>query len=175
MAPLEALYGRRCRTLLCWYEYGDSVVLGPKIVQQTTDKVKFIRDKMKASQSRKKIYHDKRIKDLEFRQGDHVFLRVNLVTSIVRLVKSKKLTPKFIGSYQISQRIGNMVYKVALPNDILNLHDVFHVSQIQKYNPDRSHTIQMDDVQVRDNLTVEALSMRIDDRELKKLRGRRFI
>jgi len=66
MAPFEALYGRRCRTSLCWYESGESVVLGSEIVQQTTKKVKLIREKMKASQSRQKNYHDKRRKDLEF-------------------------------------------------------------------------------------------------------------
>jgi len=65
MAPFEALYGRRCRTPLCWFESGESVVLGPKLVHQTTEKVKMIREKMKASQSRQKSYHDKRRKDLE--------------------------------------------------------------------------------------------------------------
>jgi len=78
MAPLEALYGRRCRTPLCWFESDESVVLGPDIVQQTTEKVKLIQEKMKASQSRQKSYHDKRRKDLEFQEGDHAFLRVTL-------------------------------------------------------------------------------------------------
>jgi len=62
MAPFEALYGRRCRTPLCWFESGERVVLGPEIVQQTTEKVKMIREKMKALQSRQKSYHDKRRK-----------------------------------------------------------------------------------------------------------------
>ena len=66
MAPFEALYGRRCRTPLCWYESGESVVIGPKIVQQTSEKIKMIQEKMRASQSRQKSYHDKRRKDLEF-------------------------------------------------------------------------------------------------------------
>ena len=59
MAPFEALYGRRCRTLLCWHESGESVVLGPELVRETTEKVKLIREKMKAAQSRQKSYHDK--------------------------------------------------------------------------------------------------------------------
>lgn len=73
---------------------------------------------MKASQSRQKIYHDKRRKDLEFWEGDHVFLRVNLVTGVGHVIKSKKLTPKIIGSYQISHRIGTMSYRVALSHDL---------------------------------------------------------
>ncbi|MCI89617.1 hypothetical protein A2U01_0110906, partial [Trifolium medium] len=60
MAPFEALYGRKCRTPLCWFETGQSVVLGPELVQQTTEKIKRIREKMRASQSRQKSYADKR-------------------------------------------------------------------------------------------------------------------
>jgi len=66
MAPFEALYGRRCRTPLCWFESGESALLGPEVVQETTEKVKMIQEKMKASQSRQKSYHDKRRKDIEF-------------------------------------------------------------------------------------------------------------
>jgi len=60
MKPFEALYGKGCRTLLCWYESGESVLLGPKVVQETAKKVKMIHEKMKASQNRQKSYHDKR-------------------------------------------------------------------------------------------------------------------
>ena len=73
------------------------MVLGPEIVQQTTEKVKMIQEMMKASQSRQKSYHDKRRKDLEFQEGDHVFLRVTPMTSVGRALKSKKLTLKFVG------------------------------------------------------------------------------
>ena len=72
MAPFEALYGRRCRTPLCWHESGESVVLGPELVHETTEKVKLIQEKMKASQSRQKSYHDKRRKDLELQGIEHV-------------------------------------------------------------------------------------------------------
>lgn len=128
MTLFEALYGRRCRTPLCWHESGDSVVFGPEIVQQTSEKVKMIREKMKVSQSRQKSYHDKRRKDLEFQEGDHVCLKVTLVTGLGHALKSRKLTSKFMGSYQISERIGVVAYRVALPPHLENLHDVFHVS-----------------------------------------------
>jgi len=172
MAPFEALYGRRCRTPLYWFESGESVVLRPDIVQQTTEKVKLIQEKMKASQSRQKSYHDKRRKDLEFQEGDHVFLRVTHVTGVERALKSKKLTPRFIGPYQISERIGTTSYRVGLPPHLSNLHDVFQVSQLRKYVSDPSHVIPRDDVQVRDNLTVETLPVTIEGREVKKLRGK---
>ena len=112
---------------------------------------------MKASHSRQKSYHDKRRKDLEFQAGDHVFLRVTPVTGVGRALKSKKLTSHFIGPYQILERVGNMDYRVALPPNILNLHDVFHVSHLLKYISDPSHVIHMDNAQVRDNLIVETM------------------
>jgi len=90
MEPFEALYGRRCRTLLCWYESGESVMIGPGVVQQTTEKVKFILQKINTSQSMQKSYHDKRMKDIEFQVGDHMFLRVNLIDSLSRKQKSSK-------------------------------------------------------------------------------------
>lgn len=159
MAPFEALYGRRCRTPLCWHESGESVVLEPELVQQTSEKVRMIRDKMKISQSLQKSYHDKRRKDLEFQEGDHVFLKVTPITGVGHALKSKKLTSKFMGPYQISERIGVAAYRVALPPHLANLHDVFHVSQLRKYIPDPSHVIPLDDVQVRENLTVETLPL----------------
>ncbi|MCI02642.1 retrotransposon protein [Trifolium medium] len=175
MTPFEALYERRCRTPLCWYESGESVVLGPEIVQQTTKKVKMIQEKMKASQSRQKSYHDKRKKDIEFQEGDHVFLRVTHVTGVGRALKSRKLTPRFIGPYQILKRVGEVAYKIALPSSLSNLHSVFHVSQLRKYILDPSHVIQSDDIQVRENLTVETVPLRIEDREIKQLRNKEII
>ena len=87
-------------------------------------------------------------------------------------MKSKKLTSRFIGPYQISERVGNVAYRVDLPPNLSNLHDVFHVSQLLKYISDPSHVIHMDDVQVRDNLMVETMLVRITDHEMKTLRGK---
>ncbi|MCI27670.1 hypothetical protein A2U01_0048870, partial [Trifolium medium] len=131
MAPFEALYGRRCRTPLCWYESSENVVLGPEIVQETTEKIKMIREKMRASQNRQKSYHDKRRKDIKFQEGDHVFLRVTSTTGVGCALKSKKLTSRFIGPYQILEMIGKVAYRIALPPSLSNLHDVFHVSQLR--------------------------------------------
>ena len=75
---------------------------------------------MKAAQSRQKSYHDKRRKDLEFQASDHVILRVPHVTGVGRALKSKKLTFRFIGPYQISERVGNVSYRVALPPNLSN-------------------------------------------------------
>ncbi|KAK2368619.1 hypothetical protein QL285_081803 [Trifolium repens] len=172
MTLFEALYGRRCRPPLCWYESGEKVVLGPEIVQETTEKIRMIQEKMKVTQSRQKSYHDKKRKDVEFHDGDHVFLRVTSTTGIGRALKSRKLTSKFIGPYQILKRLGSVAYRIALPPSLPNLHDVFHASQLRKYVSDPSHVIKSDDVQVRDNLMVEAMPLRIEGREVRKLRNK---
>jgi len=76
MAPYEALYGRKCRISLCWAEVGDKGIIGLEIVQETTEKIKLIQEKMRMAQSRQKSYADKRRRPLEFSEGDHVFLKV---------------------------------------------------------------------------------------------------
>jgi len=128
-------------------------------VQETIEKVKMIQEKMKASQSRQKSYHDKRRKDIEFQVGDHVFLR----------------TSRFFGPFEIVEKVGVVVYRIALPPSLSNLRDVFHVSQLRKYVYDESHVIQVDELKVRDNLTVETWPVRIEDREVKHLRGKEIV
>jgi len=115
MAPYEALYGRRCRTPLCWLEPGENLTLGPEVVKQTTEKVKLIQERMRNAQSRQKSYHDKSRKDLEFEVGDHVFLRVTPWTGVGRALKSQKLTPCFISHFQILKRLGPVAYKLHYP------------------------------------------------------------
>ncbi|XP_050886597.1 uncharacterized protein LOC127091902 [Lathyrus oleraceus] len=85
------------------------------------------------------------------------------------------VTVHFIGPYQILKKVGEVAYKFSLPTSLLNLHNVFHVSQLQNYVPDPSHVILMEDVQVRDNLTVDASPLRIYDREVKHLSGKYIV
>ena len=76
MAPFEALYGRKCRSPICWAEVGDGPLLGPEIVHETTEKVKLIQQRLKTAQSRLKSYADVRRRDREYEVGDHVFVKV---------------------------------------------------------------------------------------------------
>ncbi|CAI8586939.1 unnamed protein product [Vicia faba] len=98
----------RCRTPLCWYESGERVILGPEIIQEMTEKIKMIQERMKASQSCQKSYHDKRRKAIKFQKDDHVFLRVTPMTGVGRALKSRKLTLRFVGPCQISEKIGEL-------------------------------------------------------------------
>nr|KYP44773.1 Retrotransposable element Tf2 [Cajanus cajan] len=174
MTPYETLYGRRCRTPLCWFETGENLILGPELVQQTMKKIKMIQEKLRMTQSRQKSYADRRKRPLEFHEGDHVFLKVTPTTRIGRVMKSKKLTPRFIGPYQILKKIGPVAYQISLPPFLSNLHNVFHVSQLRKYISDLSHVIIPDTVQLKDNLTYETMPVQITDRRIKQLRGKQI-
>ena len=117
-------------------------MLGPEFLQQTTEKVKAIQERMKATQTRQKSYADKRRRPLEFEAGDHVFLRVTPTAGIGRAIKSRKLTPRFVGPYQILRMIGAVASEITLPPHLANLHNVFHVSQLRKYIVDPSHVLE---------------------------------
>jgi hypothetical protein len=146
------------------------MIVGPEMVQQTTDKVRKIRARMKVAQDRQKSYADRRRRPLEFEAGEHVFLRVTPTTGVGRAIKARKLTPKFIGPYQITERIGKVAYRIALPPILSQIHDVFHVSQLRKYVPDPSHVITPDDIQLKENLSFEVPPVKIADRKMKRLR-----
>ena len=99
---------------------------------------------------------------------------MNHVIGVGRALKCRKLTPGFVVQFEIVEKVGVVVYRIALPS-LSNLHDVFHVSQLRKYVYDASHVIQVDDLEVRDNLTSETWSVRIEDREVKRLRGKEIV
>jgi len=146
--------------------------LGPEFLQQTFEKVKAIQERMRATQSRQKSYADKRRQPLEFEARDHVLLRVTPTAGIGRAIKSRKLTLSFVGPYQILRRIDATAYEIALPPHLANLYNVFHVSQLRKYIADLSHVLESDDVQIREDLTVNTGPVRILDSQVKKLRGK---
>ncbi|GJZ07143.1 putative reverse transcriptase domain-containing protein [Tanacetum coccineum] len=84
-APYEALYGRKCRSPICWSEVGDSQLTGPKLIRDTTEKIVQIKNRLLTARSRQKSYADKRAKPLEFEVGDMVLLKVSLWKGIIQL------------------------------------------------------------------------------------------
>jgi len=97
---------------------------------------------------------------------------VTPTTGIRRVLKSRKLTPRFIGPYQITRRIGAAAYEIALPLQLCNLHNVFHVSQLRKYIASPDHVLESDEVQVREDLTIPIGPVRILNTQVKQLRGK---
>ena len=116
-------------------------VIGPDIVKETEEKVQVIQQGIKAAHDRQKSYVDLKRKDIEYEVGDKVFLKVSPWMKILRFGKKGKLSPRFIGSYEILERIGPVPYRLALPLELANLHDVFHVSMLTKYRSDGSHIL----------------------------------
>lgn len=103
-----------------------------------------------------------------------MFLRVNPITGVGRALKCR-LTPRYVGPFDVIEKVGVVAYRIALPPSLSNLHNVFHVFQLRKCVHDVSHAIQVDELEVRDNLTVETWPVRIEDRELKRLRGKEIV
>ncbi|XP_072087191.1 uncharacterized protein [Arachis hypogaea] len=124
------------------------------------------------TESRQKSYADQRRKLLEFEVVEHVFLRVKPTTEIGRAIKTKKLNPRYIGPFEILKRFRPVAYQVALPPHLSNLHDIFHVSQLCKYTSDAAHVLEPESVELKENLTFQVTSVRIDDTSMKKLRGK---
>ena len=172
MAPYEALYGRKCRTPLCWSEVGEDRILGPEIIQETTEKIQMIREKMKQAQDRQKSYADNRRRPLEFDEGNHVYLKVTPRLRLKGPFKSRKLSPRYVGPYQILERIGEVAYRLALPPSLSEMHDVFHVSQLRRFIPDPLQPILPDSVEIEADLTFEPQPSRIVGRETKVLRNK---
>ncbi|GKV24657.1 hypothetical protein SLEP1_g34241 [Rubroshorea leprosula] len=163
MAPFEALYGRRCRSPVCWTEVGERSILGLELVQQSSEIVQLIKERLPAAQSRQKSYADKRRRDLEFEVGDHVFLKVSPTRGVLRFGIQGKLSPRYIGPYPILERIGEVAYRLELLGNLAGVHDVFHVSLFRKYVSDPSHIINPEPIQLREDLTYDEHPIRILD------------
>ena len=155
MAPYEALYGRPCRLPLCWTEVGESSIIGPDLIRDTFEKVSLIRQRLLTAQNRHKSYVDVRRRPLEFEIGDHVFLKVMPKRGVVRFGKHRKLLSRFIGPFEILERIGTVAYRLALPPSMSGVHEVFHVSMLRKYTPDPAHVVDWGQIEVDKDGTFE--------------------
>ncbi|XP_042410118.1 uncharacterized protein LOC121999512 [Zingiber officinale] len=172
MAPYEALYGRKCRTPLHWDEVGEIAVLGPDIVTQTVELVEKIQNRMQAAQSHQNNYVDQRRRDLEFVVGDHIFLKMSPMKGVMRFRKKGKLSPRYIGPFEILDRVGTRAYWVALPPNLSEVHNVFHVSMLRQYIANPSHVIGHESMQWTPDLTYEERSKQILDCQARKLRNK---
>jgi len=170
MAPFEALYGRKCRSPLCWDDIGDRRLLGPEIITQTVKKVKIIRERLKAAQDRQKKWADLDRRPLEFEIGDKVFLKISPMRGVIRFGNRGKLSPRFIGPFEILERVGAVAYRLALPLSLDGVHDVFHVSQLRRYIQDDNHVVDYSELELRPNLSYTERPMMILDRTTKELK-----
>ncbi|GJT11639.1 reverse transcriptase domain-containing protein [Tanacetum coccineum] len=173
-APFEALYGRKCRSPVLWAEIGESSLIGPELVQETTDKVVLIKEKLKAARDRQKSYADNRRKPLEFEVGDRVMLKVSPWKGVIRFGKKGKLAPRYVGPFEILERVGPVAYRLRLPEELSGVHDTFHVSNLKKCLADASLHVPLDEIKVDKTLRFVEEPVEIMDREIKSLKRSRI-
>ncbi|GJX18341.1 hypothetical protein Tco_0219173, partial [Tanacetum coccineum] len=167
MDDLPRGFGRRCRKWLetrfgfdtglasssrwtkspvLWAEIRESSLTGPELVLDTTDKVVLIKEKLKAVRDRQKSYADKRRKPLEFEVGDRVLLKVSPWKGVVCFLKKGKLAPRYIGPFEILERIGPVAYRLRLPEELSSVHDTFHVSNLKKCLADANLHVSLNEI-----------------------------
>eukprot|EP00257_Ricinus_communis_P020026 XP_015579170.1 uncharacterized protein LOC107261825 [Ricinus communis] len=118
MAPYEALYGWKCKSSVCLEEVGERKLVGPELVQITSEKVPIIRERLKIAFSRQKSYVDLKRKHMEFSVGEYVFLKVSFMHGVMRFSKKGKLAPRYVGPFEIIDRIGEVPQYVEVSKDL---------------------------------------------------------
>ena len=174
MVPYEALYGRKCRTLLCWTELSEKKVIGPDLIQETEEKVKMIKERLKLATDRQKSYADMKRKDIRYDIDEKVFLKVSPWKKVMRFGKKGKLSPRYIGPYEVIEKVGPMAYRLVLPPELEKIHSVFHVFMLRRYRSDPSHIVSTETIELRLDLTYEEEQVEILAREVKELRDKKI-
>jgi hypothetical protein len=161
MALYDSLYGRKCISPLCLEVPSERLLVGPNWIQQTHDNVHQIQQNMLTTQSRHKSYADVRRRDLEFAVGDEVLLKVSPTKGIVCFGIKGKLSPRYIGPYLITARVGSLPYHLQLPESMTGVHPIFHVSMLRKYIRDPELKIEVDPTIIQQDLTIDAQPMHV--------------
>ncbi|GJY00700.1 putative reverse transcriptase domain-containing protein [Tanacetum coccineum] len=174
VAPCEALYGRKCRSPVCWSEVGDSQLTGPELIRETTEKIVQIKNRLLTTRSRQKSYADRRSKPLEFEVGDMVLLKVSPWKGDVRFGKRGKLSPRYVGPFKILARVGPVAYTLELPEELKGIHSTFHVSNLKKCLADENLIIPLNEIQLDKKLHFIKEPVEIIDREVKRLKQSRI-
>ncbi|GJY99621.1 reverse transcriptase domain-containing protein [Tanacetum coccineum] len=146
-APFEALYGRKCRTPIAWAE-----------------------ERLKTARDRQKSYADNRQKPLEFSVGDKVLLKVLPRKGVVHFGKISKLSPRYVGPFEIIERAGPVAYRLRLPQELVGVHDTFHVSNLKKCLAEVNLYVPLEEIKIDDKLCFVEEPIEIMDREVKKLK-----
>ncbi|GJU13112.1 putative reverse transcriptase domain-containing protein [Tanacetum coccineum] len=171
-APFEALYGRKCRSPICWSKVGDSQLTGPELIRETTEKIVQIKNCL--LRSRQKSYADVRGKPMEFSVGDMVMLKVSPWKGVIRFGKRGKLSPRYVGPFKIIDRVGPVAYKFDLLRELQGIHNTFHVLNLKKCLADENLIIPLEQIQLDDKLHFIEEPVEIMDREVNQLKQSRI-
>ncbi|GKE95695.1 putative reverse transcriptase domain-containing protein, partial [Tanacetum coccineum] len=135
-----------------WAKIKECSLIGPELVQETTNKLVVIKEKLKVARDRQKSYADNRRKPLEFEVGDRVMLKVSPWKGVVRLRKKGKLAPRYVGPFKILKRIGPVAYRLRLPEELSGVHDTFYESNLKKCLADASLHVPLNEIKVNKTL-----------------------
>nr|GEV91058.1 putative reverse transcriptase domain-containing protein [Tanacetum cinerariifolium] len=151
-APFEALYGRKCRLPMCWAEVGQIQLTGPELVQETTERIIQIKQRIQTARGRQKSYADLKRKPMKFQVGDKVMLKVSPWKGVIRFGKRGKLNPRYVGPFKVLKKVGAIAYKLELPQELRRVHNTFHVSNLKKCYSDDPLVVSLEGLQVDDKL-----------------------
>ncbi|XP_074283675.1 uncharacterized protein LOC141608211 [Silene latifolia] len=159
------------RSPVYWDDVTDAVTLGPELIQEMSEQVHVIRQKVRAAHDRHKSYADLRRGDIDFAVGDKVLLKVSPMKGVMRFGKRGKLSQKYIKPYEILDRVGEVAYRLALPPSLARVHNVFHVLQLRKYVSAPTHVLAAEIVEMDENLSYVEVAKEILDKKVRKTRN----
>ncbi|GJW09202.1 putative reverse transcriptase domain-containing protein [Tanacetum coccineum] len=151
-APFEALYGRKCCSLVCWVEVGEVQLTGPEIIQETTEKVIQIKQRMQAARDRQKSYANLKRKPMEFQVRDRGMLKVSPCKGVIRFGKREKLNPKYVGPFKVLEKVRYVAYKLELLQELSRVHNTFHISNLKKCYSDKPLAVPLEGLHINDKL-----------------------
>nr|GEX05343.1 putative reverse transcriptase domain-containing protein [Tanacetum cinerariifolium]GEX06132.1 putative reverse transcriptase domain-containing protein [Tanacetum cinerariifolium]GEX06766.1 putative reverse transcriptase domain-containing protein [Tanacetum cinerariifolium] len=151
-APFEALYDRKCSSPGCWAEVGEVQLTGPEIVQETTEKIVQIKQRIQAVRDRKKSYANLKRKPMEFQVRDCVMLKVSPWKRVVRFRKWQKLNPGYVRPFKVLEKVRSVAYKLELPQELSRVHNTFHISHLKECDADEPLAVQLDGLHFDDKL-----------------------
>ncbi|GJS65963.1 putative reverse transcriptase domain-containing protein [Tanacetum coccineum] len=153
---------------------GEPQILGPELIQETTEKMIEIKQRMQAARDRQKSYADLKRKPMEFQVGDKVMLKVSPWKGVVCFGKRGKLNPRYVGPFKVLEKVGEVAYKLELPEELSRVHNTFHVSNLKKCHADEPLAIPLDGLHLDDKLHFVEEPVEIVGREVKRLKRSRI-
>ncbi|GKF99625.1 hypothetical protein Tco_0301316, partial [Tanacetum coccineum] len=148
----EALYGRKCRSPMCWAEVREAQLTGPEMIQETMGKIILIKQRIQAAQDRQKSYTDLKRKPMEFEVRDRVMLKVSPWKWVVRFGKRGKLNPRYVRPFKVLAKVRKVAYMLELPQELSRVHHTFHVSNLKKCYADEPLAMSLEGIHVDDKL-----------------------